>query len=368
MFQPVEPEGSTLLEDSTFGSQQAAPLAGGYGGAQQPDGYNGGFNDIVEEGPATPLGDSGEFSPFAAGTFTAGETGAFIPVGNTEMFSPVQGAQDDLFIDDADDSSVDLMPTVGDFNAPASIDIPESRGRRFMDNMGDLFHHKKKDKDDERQSSATDWLGVDQDYQATEAGRDIGSWENFSEDDGKGKNADDEWRGGASAYPAMDERGYEDVRDDVDARAKRDLLNKEVWFVALGASGVGHTGMEEFLAAHARDLKGALIVNLECVGAGEICYLEEEGQGKSFQSDYRLQTLIRKEARDADGTVEIETLRGHDTDATPALAANVRAITLMGFDHKAPVAWRRKTDRSDIIEPSRLELTSYIVSKIVWNG
>jgi len=346
-----------LIDDDAFGAPQAAPLAGGYGDTPQNPGYSGQFAPLDASGPATPINPSGEFSPFAAGTFTAGETGAFIPVGSTQAFTPVMGGGDDLFIDDADDSRVDIMPTVGDFNAPASIDIPESRGRRLMDNMNDFFHRGKKH---EQQQSASAWLGVDDDYNATRAGRDIGSWDNFDEDD--------QWKGGASVYPGMEAEEYDEVREEVGTRARRDLLGKEVWFVALGASSADHAGMKDLLAEHDRDLRGAIIINLECVGAGEICYLEREGLGKGYQSDYRMQTLIRKLSRETEGTVEIETLDWTTTDATPAMAAGQRAITLMGFDRKAPVAWRQKTDRSDIIEPSRLALTRELVTKMVLNG
>lgn len=357
-FEPVSSAASPIIDDAAFGAPQAAPLAGGYSDTPQNPSFGASFNPAEASGPATPIDPSGELSPFAAGAFTAGETGAFIPVGNTQAFAPLAGMDDDLFIDDADDSSVDIMPTVGDFNAPASIDIPESRGHRFLDNMNDLFHRRKKR--DERQQSASDWLGVDEDYDARDAGRTIGSWDNFDEKDG--------WKGGASVYPGMPDDICDDVRERVGEMARRDLLDKEVWFVALGASSVDHAGMKEFLAAHDHELRGATIINLDCVGAGEICYLEREGLGRGHQSDHHMQALIRKLSRDMDGTVEIETLDWNTTDATPALAAGYRAITVMGFDRKAPVAWRQSSDRSDIIEQSRLDLTVDLVTRMVRNG
>ena len=78
---------------------------------------------------------------------------------------------------------------------------------------------------------------------------------------------------------------------------ENDLLDKEVWFVALGASNADNAGMRDFLKRHARDLTGALVINLQAVGAGELCYLAREGMPlRPGRSDHRLQAAAARAA------------------------------------------------------------------------
>ncbi len=68
-------------------------------------------------------------------------------------------------------------------SAPAPA-APKSRKR----GLGGLFGRKKKNEQD----SMSDWLGVEDDYDAKKSGRGIGSWDNFEDDN-------DGWKGGATS-------------------------------------------------------------------------------------------------------------------------------------------------------------------------
>ena len=68
-------------------------------------------------------------------------------------------------------------------SAPASA-APKPRKR----GLGGLFGRKKKNDQD----SMSDWLGVEDDYDAKKSGRGIGSWDNFEDDN-------DGWKGGATS-------------------------------------------------------------------------------------------------------------------------------------------------------------------------
>ena len=65
-------------------------------------------------------------------------------------------------------------------------------------------------------------------------------------------------------------------------------ITTEVWFVALGCELSGHNGMKAFLSDHADELRGAIIVDLEAMGAGSLSLIEGgSGNGCSCgQCDY----------------------------------------------------------------------------------
>lgn len=244
-------------------------------------------------------------------------------------------------------SAADVADDFGAAGMTSQIDIPESRFHNAMDKVGGLFNRKKKRKG----------RGGDR--------NDAGDAEHWNEDDDFG------WKGGAfldeseSAFAAAKARAAE-IRDSVVSMTESDLLDKEVWFVALGASGAGEQGMKNFLELHGSELRGALIVNLECVGAGDIRYVDMEGCGKPFRSDRRLQNLARNAARDITGhEMKSQKLDWRNTDATPALAEGLRAMSIMGFDGVAPACWHWKTDTSDIVDPDNLEYVTKLLLKII---
>ena len=116
-------------------------------------------------------------------------------------------------------------------SAPAPA-APKSRKR----GLGGLFGRKKKNEQD----SMSDWLGVEDDYDAKKSGRGIGSWDNFEDDN-------DGWKGGATS---SDGASSEDMLSAVASMGDDELLGHDIWFVATGASDCDGAGMKAFLASH----------------------------------------------------------------------------------------------------------------------
>ncbi len=159
-----------------------------------------------------------------------------------------------------------------------------------------------------------------------------------------------------------------EIRESIVTMTEHDLLDKEVWFVALGASSANNRGMRNFLDLHATELRGSLIINLEGVGACDICYVDLEGRGKVERADRRLQTLVRKASKDLGEVMSAETLTWRDTDATPAMRAGLRAMTIMGFDGVAPTAWHWHTDTTLILDDNALDYTTRLILKMIENS
>lgn len=268
------------------------------------------------------------------------------------------------------------------FLAPGTtgeINIPESRFHNAMDKFGGLFNRKKNkknskpnefgegdaekwnDDDDFGWKGGAYYEGDDNVIDFPEGGHAEGGYP-------EGEYAYAQHRSNSPAFDAARARAAE-IRDSVIAMNESEDIDKEVWFVALGASGAGNQGMKNFMELHASELRGALIINLEAVGSGEIKFVEQEGTGKSRRADRRLLGLVKKAAREVNGKdMKSTKLEWRDTDATPAMLAGMRALTIMGFDGVAPTGWHWTTDSMDIIEEDKLEYTTDVVLDIIENA
>lgn len=242
-------------------------------------------------------------------------------------------------------------------DAPSHIDQPPRRG---------LFGGGRK-ADTERRG-VRDWLGVGNDFDARRAGKDIGSWDKFGEED---EDDDTGRKGGTAVIEGLEDPGFAmseaaRIRRRVTMNVDRELVEKEVWFVATGAEEVGTVGMKAFLAEHGPDLRDAVIINLDNVGSGSVSYVTREGMAKRYDSDRRLVGATRRAVREADLPVKGREYRGLSTDATPALARGFRAMSVMGFDINGRIPnWHWSTDTVDGVSERNLEIAVDLVSAII---
>lgn len=124
----------------------------------------------------------------------------------------------------------------------------------------------------------------------------------------------------------------EDLRDAVLAMNDDALLCHDIWFVGLGASGLGHAGMKAFLTQHRKQIRGAFVINIDAVGAGELTMFTREGIINSRRADRRMVRSLARTAADLHiGLAQAEHEWG-STDATPSMRAHVRSITITGVD------------------------------------
>lgn len=257
--------------------------------------------------------------------------------------SVAAGAFEQPSADDFDDSKLEAFNGFAP-DMDVHIDAPAGRMHGFMDKVGGFFGKFGGKKKSDDQGFEEGW-----------------------------NDEDNGWKGGgyfdenlaADSHAAVRARAAQ-IRESVVSMTENDLLDKEVWFVALGASGAGNRGMKNFLELHKSELRGSLIINLEGVGAGDICFVDYEGLSKTRRSDRRLQSLVRKASKELDGTeMSAERLDWRDTDATPAMAAGCRAMTIMGFDGVAPMGWHWTNDYTGIVEEEKLEYVTGVLMKMI---
>ncbi|MBW6469050.1 MAG: Zn-dependent exopeptidase M28 [Coriobacteriia bacterium] len=212
------------------------------------------------------------------------------------------------------------------------------------------------------------WLGVDDGFDVRDAGRKIGSWEKFGDDEDE---EDFGFKGGRAGEDALGDPDFAAVhasriRRRISETVDRALSDKEVWFVATGAEEAGTWGMRAFLDAYGPDLKGALIINLDNLGTGVLHMVTEEGMARRYRSDRRLVSAGKRVSRENDMPVRARPYTGLSTDATPALARGYRAMSVMAFDANGRLPnWHWHTDVEENVDPGNLELAERFVTETV---
>lgn len=139
--------------------------------------------------------------------------------------------------------------------------------------------------------------------------------------------------GSSSGYGDSDSAPTDaDLVDAVLRLGDDDLIAHDIWFVALGGSELDHAGMKDFLARHRRDIRGSFVINLDCVGAGDLTLLSSEGLDNPHRADRRLINSFAEVAKDLHVPLSTMPYDWAETDATPAMRSTLRAVTLVGID------------------------------------
>ena len=307
--------------------------------------------------------------------------------------------------------------------------------------FGGLFGKKRR----QQQESMSEWLGVDEDYDAKASGEGIGSWDNFNDDNLEHHGGG--YKGGAALnvnlrglkdkisslrpgdvaeeaeQPSNEEAPLDDaagldvipgenpvaeapqepenadgsyepeaydpeapmpevpaetieainetnvdrkLRDAILAMSDDDLRTHDIWFVATGASALGHAGIKDFIAKNRKSLRGAFVINLECVGAGDLTLLTNEGLGAPRRADRRLARLISSVASDLHLDLGQLSRTWADTEATPLMRSHLRAVTLMGLgDNELPAFAHTADDVPENVNPEQVENVCALIMETI---
>ncbi|MDO4854250.1 MAG: hypothetical protein Q4A43_02350 [Coriobacteriia bacterium] len=344
---------------------------------------------------------------------TVGGTGAFAPVGD-ELVEGIP--EENLYVEDADDSSFEESHTeTGAYAGPEYVDMPQSRVGRLFGRFG------RKNKKVE-QESLNEWIGADEGYTAKGAGESRESWESFREQDNSGK-----YEGGAfsldnlrnidvksigkrfgkagqeskempvdDAFAADETKGFSitDVADaadsvDLDAVMSRPLdssddpaaeisqamqhinefrhpgIDTEVWFVGLGSEIGSNSGMRAFFDAHKDELEGAIIVNLQTLGAGRLSLIDKEGVLFPVKPSSRVKRFMRQAAERSKVSYGTAQLLSVETPGSFAIRRGYQAFSIVGVKDGKPAYYAEKDDVLDNIDVQSLEDASSFVMELL---
>ena len=244
------------------------------------------------------------------------------------------------------------MPATSDVQPLETISAPAaSAAKPQKRGLGGLFGRKKKNE----QGSMSDWLGVEDDYDAKKSGRGIGSWDNFEDDD-------DGWKGGATS---SDGASAEDMLAAVASMGDDELLGHDIWFVATGASDCDGAGMKAFLAAHRDKLRGVFFINLESIGAGRLSVVTVEGEQQLLKGDRRIMNLVNKVCKSFHVDCGAFEMPYAKTDAYAALEASRRALTIAGVDGPRLACAHTEDDLPYNVNPTNIATVSEVVTEVI---
>lgn len=306
---------------------------------------------------------------------------------------------------EADPFSVSNVTPIGDFNPedfPADefatgtferqgkkrrkedfspIDMPKEN---VFQRIGDKFEGMFSKRGKKEEESFSDWLDLDEDFDAKKDGRKIGSWDNFDDSSDepsfrgggtKGysedelneisqKDSDDQQEASLEKRSLSDEDKQE-IRDYILSMNDSQFTAHEIWFVATGASSMNNSGARAFFEEYGKELKGALVINLKGVGAGDLAVFSKEGTGQSRNGDRRLSNIMKKVGKDFSRPVISQDMSWMDTDATVAMRHGFRSITLGGIEQGVPYASSWDGDTIDVIDPHQLHDAIEIVIETI---
>ena len=351
-----------------------------------------------------------------AGTFSSmGATGAAAPIGDELLEN---ASENDIYIEDVDDSAyVEQITETGAMAGPGYVEMPKSR-------FGGIFGKFRRKKREEA-SSPQEGLDVEESYDAREVGAARGGWESFREEgdiqaydeeylDADATTAfspefDDDFaedgfdaprsshrrgrhfEGGAFSRDQFDDEseGEENQTSAADPSSvfgeglpadfvfeptpeieqieqfHSDRIDMEVWFVALGSELAGNGGMKAFMAAHEVELKGALIVELEALGAGELTLIDKEGTYVPKKASSRMKRLVRKAGQATGLKVPEATMEWRNSASAYALKHGQQALHLAGMDGRKPAFFAEEDDVIENIDNDMLALNSDFVMEVL---
>ena len=351
-----------------------------------------------------------------AGTFSSmGATGAAAPIGDELLEN---ASENDMYIEDVDDSAyVEQITETGAMAGPGYVEMPKSR-------FGGIFGKFRRKKREEA-SSQQEWLDVEESFDAREVGAARGGWESFREEgdiqaydeeylDADATTAfspefDDDFaedgfdaprsshrrgrhfEGGAFSRDQFDDEseGEENQTSAADPSSvfgeglpadfvfeptpeieqieqfHSDRIDMEVWFVALGSELAGNGGMKAFMAAHEAELKGALIVELEALGAGELTLIDKEGTYVPKKASSRMKRLVRKAGQATGLKVPEATMEWRNSASAYALKHGQQALHLAGMDGRKPAFFAEEDDVIENIDNDMLALNSDFVMEVL---
>ncbi len=353
------PDATSLVTDS-FPSLRRGPLAAEQAGVV-PEGAELHYTPAAEPSSAALPDDFTWAEPVAEKPREQGlldfDTMEFGAVGTPEPTRPARAAQAEPAVER------DSLPAdIAGSDAHEDSAAPGREKRRLLGGLG-----KKREKREKEEVS--DWLGVGDDFDARKAGREIGSWDNFEEDqpdeDGFG------WKGGWAGDDPIGDPEFAAseaarIRRRVTQDVDRELTEKEIWFVATGAEEVGTCGMQALLRDYGEELRDALIINIDGAGIGQLYWISAEGMARKYRANARLIGLARRVSRETETVVKPRVFKGLSTDATPALARGFKAVSIMALGADGlPTNWHWRADTVDELDPALIEKMADFVTAMV---
>lgn len=123
--------------------------------------------------------------------------------------------------------------------------------------------------------------------------------------------------------------------------------------------------MRSFLLEHSQELRGAIIVDIEALGAGELSLINSEGLIKKSSTPSRLKRYIRQAANKVGVAIPSVDMPWTNSSAAFASKCGYKTIRLAGMEDGKPALYMDKDDVVENIDESVLNRnTKYLMELI----
>lgn len=193
--------------------------------------------------------------------------------------------------------------------------------------------------------------------------------DDVADDEQSGSNRFRPWHGGAYSARRMENSNLssEELADEAAAAAvptpvelnevyrfRNPDIDAEVWFVALGSELARNSGMKAFLEAHQSELRGAFIVDIDAIGAGDLTMIEREGFLKPSKASSRMKRYIRKASQATGIKVASGALLSEESAASYAAKHGCQVTHLVGMEGGKPALYGQQDDIVENIDEKKL--------------
>ena len=165
------------------------------------------------------------------------------------------------------------------------------------------------------------------------------------------------------------EHGSEDVPPELKQiyQFRNPDINTEVWFVALGSELAQNGGMRAFLAEHQQDLRGSVIIDLDALGAGELCMVEREGMYRPAKTSSRMKRYVKKASQATGMNVGSAHITWMNSASSFAIRHGYQAMHLVGMDGLKPAYFAQGNDVLENIDEQTLSDNADFVMELLKN-
>lgn len=142
-------------------------------------------------------------------------------------------------------------------------------------------------------------------------------------------------------------------------------IGVEVWFVALGAELAANGGMKDFLSTHRDELKGAIFIDLEALGAGTLTSINHEGTYFPVKPSSRMGRYVRKASAALGTHVAEGSMLWRDSAAAVAMRQGCQAMHFAGMEGDKPAYAASKDDVVGNLSEDELQANADFVVEIL---
>lgn len=154
----------------------------------------------------------------------------------------------------------------------------------------------------------------------------------------------------------------DEAEGDMHDLAQPQGFQTEVWFVALGAELADNSGIKAFLAEHGSELRGAIVIDIEAMGAGTLSLIESEGTIRRTKASSRMKRYVSKAGSALGMRIGNEKMNWRESAAYCASRKGLQTIHVAGMQDGKPAYMGDIDDTiSNVDEDKLLENAAFVL-------